>query len=513
MNKQQLKTLLADIKPNYEELIVSDILSAFETFNQLNLNVDEYIHHDGSEKKVVSISGKILIDCKNTNACNQIPIEIYVDEDYPLSVPICYVRPTSDMLICVNNSVNSNGLISLAYLNEWDFTKYDLISLLNEISNVLSVNLPFNIKSLKKTASNSRNQKHKINQNDIVKILESSKICMNSYAHKDIMDALEIYYSLTPSVEEYIYTNGNSNKLFTLHGTIPVKHNSTTFDIPIQIYLEPNHPFMAPMCYIRLKPDMKFEMNRYVKLDCSINVPYLKNWSSTRHNLVTLLIEISFEFTKTPPLHPKMKELNSDANIQRKYDNIPVITRKPQYENVNSLTSLDSLEIASPNIIKLSLMSAIVDKVRLKFNQYEDQFLKDIDALKQISLRLETGEKQLNCIILNGKIEIEGVQKFKEEIIEKSNRLKENLSLIKHRQINTNIENAIVLPAPIYRQLVQLFAEELAIQDFLYYLNQGLLHKTVNLESFLAQTRFLSRKMFFIRSLILKCREHAGLPR
>ena len=58
---------------------------------------------------------------------------------------------------------------------------------------------------------------------------------------------------------------------------------------------------------------------------------------------------------------------------------------------------------------------------------------------------------------------------------------------------------------------MQLFSEELAMQDFIYYLNEGLSHKTVSLESYLKQIRVLSRRLFMTRALILKCRETANL--
>lgn len=48
-----------------------------------------------------------------------IPVCLWLNESYPRSAPICYVKPTRDMMIVSSRHVNSNGEIMLPYLDEW----------------------------------------------------------------------------------------------------------------------------------------------------------------------------------------------------------------------------------------------------------------------------------------------------------------------------------------------------------------------------------------------------------
>jgi ESCRT-I complex subunit TSG101 len=93
----------------------------------------------------------------------------------------------------------------------------------------------------------------------------------------------------------------------------------------------------------------------------------------------------------------------------------------------------------------------------------------------------------------------------------KSVEITESLNRIQHRD-KANIEDAIVTPMPLYRQILQLYAEELSIQDLIYYLSEGLSRNSISLENFLKQIRLLTRKQFMLRATMHKAREKAGLP-
>ena len=54
-------------------------------------------------------------------------------------------------------------------------------------------------------------------------------------------------------------------------------------------------------------------------------------------------------------------------------------------------------------------------------------------------------------------------------------------------------------------------AEESAIEDTIYYMDEGLRRGVINLDAFLKQVRHLSYKQFMLRALMKKCRQTAGL--
>lgn len=48
-----------------------------------------------------------------------IPVCVWLEESYPQSSPLCYVRPTREMVIVQSQHVTSNGEVLLPYLDEW----------------------------------------------------------------------------------------------------------------------------------------------------------------------------------------------------------------------------------------------------------------------------------------------------------------------------------------------------------------------------------------------------------
>ena len=115
------------------------------------------------------------------------------------------------------------------------------------------------------------------------------------------------------------------------------------------------------------------------------------------------------------------------------------------------------------------------------------------------------------------------IQSMKEE---KAN-LEANISLLEQKNTemdatiakmetdsaNMNIDEAVVTTMPIHAQILDLYAEESAIEDTLYYLTEGLRREVVELDVFLKSVRKMSRKQFMLRATLLKAREVAGLTR
>lgn len=48
-----------------------------------------------------------------------IPICLWLLDTYPYNPPICFVKPTSAMMIKTGKHVDANGKIYLPYLHEW----------------------------------------------------------------------------------------------------------------------------------------------------------------------------------------------------------------------------------------------------------------------------------------------------------------------------------------------------------------------------------------------------------
>lgn len=164
-----------------------------------------------------------------------------------------------------------------------------------------------------------------------------------------------------------------------------------------------------------------------------------------------------------------------------------------------------------PEHYKMSLISAVNDKAVNKYYELATIVQSEIDQLNRVRSNLEQSQSRLNGFMSEAENEILNLNNLTIDLNSKKNNLYESINQMKHRD-NADIEDAVVTPAPLYRQLMQLFAEELAIQDFIFYLSEGLQNRTITLEHFLKQVRFLSRKQFMLRATMQKAREKAALP-
>lgn len=74
---------------------------------------------------VVLQSRNMLCSMQNTSTLcalgklYNIPVSLWLKESYPRTAPICYLKPTSEMVVVTSKHVNSNGEILMPYLDEW----------------------------------------------------------------------------------------------------------------------------------------------------------------------------------------------------------------------------------------------------------------------------------------------------------------------------------------------------------------------------------------------------------
>ncbi len=86
-------------------------------------------------------------------------------------------------------------------------------------------------------------------------------------------------------VESYYYNDGTSSELLCLHGTVACQYREKRYNIPIEIWLQQNHPNVSPFVYVKpTAADMCISSrNEHVLPDVTIIIPYLKNWCHVRH--------------------------------------------------------------------------------------------------------------------------------------------------------------------------------------------------------------------------------------
>lgn len=161
--------------------------------------------------------------------------------------------------------------------------------------------------------------------------------------------------------------------------------------------------------------------------------------------------------------------------------------------------------------IRASLLTAVEEKVKARLKEALSGAQAEMDVLKRTHDELTQGKTKLDDMISRMDREQAELEANLQNLRERNEELKELIRKVEN-QGNINVDEAVVTTAPLYKQLVNAFAEENATEDAIYYLGEALRKGVIDLDVFLKHVRELSRKQFLLRALMQKCREKAQLP-
>ena len=165
----------------------------------------------------------------------------------------------------------------------------------------------------------------------------------------------------------------------------------------------------------------------------------------------------------------------------------------------------------SEDHIKASLLSAVKEKMCRKLEDVYGQAHAEVQCLQKTQDDLNRGKGQLEEMLTKLEREQDEVNRNIEILKQKDEELNQFLHKMEEEK-NFDIDGAIVPTAPLYKQILNSFAEEQALEDTMYYLGEALRREIIELDVYLKHIRELSRRQFLLRALITRCRQKAGLP-
>ncbi|XP_037939168.1 tumor susceptibility gene 101 protein-like isoform X2 [Teleopsis dalmanni] len=391
----------------------------------------------------------------------------------------------------------------------------------------------------------------------ITKLL--SKYQNAAAAKRDVLLVVANYRSLSYKLQQYVFNDGSAKDLFCLDGTIPVVYKNNTYYIPICIWLMDTHPNNAPICFVKPTPTMQIKCSMYVDYNGKIYLPYLHDWQPHTSDLVSLIQVMIFTFGDHPPVYSKPKEqvapypassgsgagtgylpyptaggsggafppyptrnnfgsyppyptpgnVNPGPNASgySGYMNFPTV---PGYNSGYNPTNPGSTGTITEEHIKASLISAVEDKLRRRLEEKVNQYQAEIDTLNRTKQELVEGSTKIDAIIARLQREEVEMQKNINILRDKEQELEKSLESMENSE-GIDPDEAVTTTAPLYRQLLNSYAEEAATEDAIYYLGEALRSGVIDLETFLKHVRQLSRKQFMLRAVMQKCRQKAGL--
>lgn len=367
---------------------------------------------------------------------------------------------------------------------------------------------------------------------------------------KDVDACVQQYRALAARNDEYVFNDGTTKQLLNLQGTIPVKYKGNTYHIPICIWLLDTHPKYAPICYVKPTSDMQIKVSMYVDHNGKIYLPYLHDWNAVQSDLLGLIQVMIVTFGEYPPVYSKQKQAVSQSTpypTQSFMPQPPTGNMYPYptqqfppypsgggYSGYGQPTSSTSyppyMPPGLPNVagyntgynpgaqgtgtiteehIKASLVSAVEDKLKRRIQEKVNQCQAEIDTLKRTQQELNEGQSKINDII--GRLERDEQELTKSISVLKDKEQELQRALESLEKVDgIDVDEAVATTAPLYKQLLNAYAEEAAIEDAMYFMGEALRGGVIDLEVFLKHVRQLSRKQFMLRALMQKCRQKAG---
>lgn len=101
-------------------------------------------------------------------------------------------------------------------------------------------------------------------------------------------------------IASFTYPNQASKELLCLYGTVACRYRGSQYNIPVEIWLQQDHPKVAPRVCVRPTADMYVSpASRDVQPDGTVIIPYLRNWRHVNYLFSSYSISSSF----SPSMH------------------------------------------------------------------------------------------------------------------------------------------------------------------------------------------------------------------
>jgi ESCRT-I complex subunit TSG101 len=210
--------------------------------------------------------------------------------------------------------------------------------------------------------------------------------------------------------------------------------------------------------------------------------------------------------TPTPP-YPT----SSQSSISTVTPAVVGVVAAKNQTSLSNQTSLDRQQSVDDKVKLMSVQTAVEDKLKRQMKEIFERAQSEMQSLEQTKNDLQTGSRKLNEMLNTLDKKEREVEESINQLTEKDEEIRQALEKLDRMSDELTVDETVVATNPLHKQILNLFAEENAIEDTIYYLTEGLRKGVINVEIFLKQVRALSRQQFMLRALMQKARQTAGL--
>lgn len=388
----------------------------------------------------------------------------------------------------------------------------------------------------------------------------------------DVNNTLYHYKDLKVKFQKFHFNDGSAKDLINLSGTIPVTYKNNRYNIPVALWLQEQHPAVAPICYVQPTSTMQVRQGKHVDMNGRIYLHYLSEWHSRTHSISGCIQFMCVIFGQEPPVfsrqaapQPQVRTpYPSQPNVypprppypyaspqgppstnyqpirtpypqqtHTPYPSVPATTNYPPYPNYSphggaprppapvnmpyppvqnaGLLPAKTDPALDDDMILASLRSAVDDKIKRRLKDTHGHAAQELSELKRTEGDLKKGNARVQQIEITLKEEIEKCESAAALLEEKNESTKKEIDNVAQKQDDLKVDDYVCATTPVYRQIVAAYSKEQAIDDLIYHLSVAYNKEAISLDTFLKEVRSNYREQFKLRSLIEKARKTAKL--
>ncbi|WFD31123.1 suppressor protein stp22 of temperature-sensitive alpha-factor receptor and arginine permease [Malassezia sp. CBS 17886] len=330
------------------------------------------------------------------------------------------------------------------------------------------------------------------------------------WIYADVDTVLNEFPSLLPSTDIYTYDDGRTALLLRLGGTVPVQFRGQEYHIPVHIWFPHDYPNDPPMVYVVPTAHMLVRESAQVDPGGRVSTGYLSAWHKKSEGCSAL--DLRRRSALSGRLNVEAASGRMDL-LMTEYSSAspPTLPTKPPtvdiFASLNETDATPSSHPPPPQRPMNPELAQLQDRAHAKLAGRLQQLrasMQDADAqLRVLHDDLERGTSAIHD-------ETQRLQAVKEVCTGSARQLAASVEQAAQRTVELRakadpaVDSMLVATNLAENQLLQLMAEDQAIEDTLYQLGRALHSEQLSLDRFIKHTRMLAREQFMRRALAQK---------
>ncbi|KAK0210715.1 UEV domain-containing protein [Desarmillaria ectypa] len=492
------KWLRQNIQPYpSKERVYSDTDSALSRYPSLRPKSDVYIYDDGRTQLLLCLHGLIPISYRG--ASYNIPVAIWLTREYPVQPPIVYVVPTNDMLVKAGKYIDVSGRCNIEYMQNWSRKSEgcSLSGLVEALQDYFSREPPVYARHKQVARPPSGNPEYAQKPPPPLPTSPRPEQPLSQPPSRPVLPPKPGYASI-----------------FTSHSPSPSRSSPSRSPPSL-----PSHP------KVDLEVPRSPPADRSSSVSMGLSIPSISppqsqfRFHDPRSSgppprpplpVIALPPILPPNFTNTLPPHALTQPLQ------------PPGVSPPPIPNLLDEESVDifpSGPVQAPSTFAPPPRPPNPELLRLH-DQVHQKLTSELASLAQaLSLDAERLRAQQSDLLLGEpaiRDEMARLEAIRDVCRNVSNRMRStvdqterNMSELR-RKGDPEVDELVCSTTIVHNQLINLVAEDNAIEDTIYHLHRALNSGRIDLERFLRTTRILAEEQFMKRALIEKIQ--SGVP-